>query len=76
MTTGTYSYSDLLQTFPPRPIATEEEYDTRVAQMNKLIDKDNLTLDEQDLLTLLRTLIAAYEDKQYPDELLELRGMA
>lgn len=47
-----------------------------IASINQLIDKGDLTPDEQDYLTLLGTLVAAYEDEHYPDETFELRGVA
>jgi HTH-type transcriptional regulator/antitoxin HigA len=75
MTIGTLSYPDLLQTYAPRPITTEVRYDAIVAQMNLMIDKGELSLDEQDFLTLLGTLVAAYEKDHYPDEAFELRGV-
>lgn len=49
-------------------ITTEEEYDAIVAQINTLLDKQAWTSSEQDLLTLLGTLVMAYEDVHYPDE--------
>lgn len=47
-----------------------------VDMMNRLIDKGELTSDEQEYLTLLGTLVMAYEDEHYPDEEFELRGVA
>jgi HTH-type transcriptional regulator/antitoxin HigA len=72
---GTHSYQELLQKFEPRPIANEEQYDAVVAQMNALIDKQELTAAEQDMLTLLGTLVMAYEDEHYPDENFMLYGL-
>jgi HTH-type transcriptional regulator/antitoxin HigA len=46
-----------------------------VSQMDVLLDKGDLTLQEQDLLTSLGTLIAAYEEEAYPDEMFDLRGV-
>ncbi len=54
----------------------EAAYDITVAQINQLLDKDHLTADEQDLLTLLGTLVMAYEDEYYPDTHFELHGVA
>lgn len=65
---GTHSYQSLLQKFELRPIINEEQYDTVVGQMNVLLDKGDLTPAEQDMLTLLGTLVMAYEDEHYPDE--------
>jgi len=76
MTNGMLDYDSLLQVFRPRPIANQAAYDATVAQINQLIDKGNLTVDEQDLLTLLGTLVMAYEDEYYPDAQFELRGVA
>jgi len=75
MMTGTLNYQELLQLFVPRPIVTEADYETTVAEMNTLIDKGELTPDEQDFLTLLGTLVSAYEDDHFPDEEFELRGV-
>ena len=75
MTLGTVSYPELLQKYQPRPIVAEVQYDQAVSQMNTLIDKGDLTVDEQDLLTLLGTLVAAYEAKYYPDEMFDYRGV-
>ena len=76
MTTGSLNYPELLQAYQPRPIVSEAEYEATVVQINSLIDKGDLTTDEQDLLTLLGTLVGAYEGVQYPDEAFELRGIA
>lgn len=75
MMNGTHSYQDLLQKFEPRPIANEEQYDAVVAQMNALIDQEELTAAEQDILTLLGTLVMAYEDEHYPDTNFMLYGL-
>ena len=75
MMNGTHSYQDLLQKFEPRPIANEEQYDAVVAQMNALSDKEALTAAEQDMLTLLGTLVMAYEDEHYPDTSFMLYGL-
>jgi HTH-type transcriptional regulator / antitoxin HigA len=74
MTSGSHSYPELLLHFLPRPIQTEAQYDTAVRQLNELIDQGNLSDEEQDVLTLLGTLIMAYEEDHYPDEMFELRG--
>lgn len=66
---------ELLPKFEPRPIATEEQYDAVVAQMNALIDKQALTSAEQEMLTLLGTLVMAYEEEHYPDTNFMLYGL-
>ncbi|MEZ4866531.1 MAG: hypothetical protein R3C14_34750 [Caldilineaceae bacterium] len=71
-----FSYQTLLTTFMPRPITDEEQYSRTVEQVNRLIDKGDLSVDERDYLTLLGTLVMAYESEQYPDEMFELHGIA
>ncbi len=75
MMNGTHSYQELLQKFAPRPITNEEQYDVVITQMNALIDKQMLTAAEQDILTLLGTLVMAYEDEHYPDTNFMLYGL-
>lgn len=75
ITKKTHSYQELLQKFEPRPIVNEEQYDAVVAQMNVLIDKQELTAAEQDMLTLLGTLVMAYENEHYPDTNFMLYGL-
>ena len=70
------SYQELINMFIPRPITCEEQYERTVDVMNRLIDKGELIPDEQEYLTLLGTLVMAYEDETYPDEEFELRGVA
>jgi HTH-type transcriptional regulator/antitoxin HigA len=72
---GTLNYQELLLAFVPRPIVTEAEYEATVAEMNALIDKGDLTPDEQEFLTLLGTLVMVYEDEHLPDKAFELRGI-
>lgn len=75
MTNGTHSYQTLLQMLEPRPITSEFQYNAVVTQMNELIDKGDLSPAEEDMLTLLGTLVMAYEDEHYPNEQFELRGV-
>ena len=70
------SNQELVQTFLPRPIASEADYDFTISRIHELVDKGALTHDEQDYLTLLGTLVMAYEDDSYPDRDFELRGVA
>ena len=75
MTTGTLDYPTLLQTYQPRPITTEVQYDLMVEQLNQLLDVPKPTPEEEDMLHLLGTLIADYEARKFPDEQFELRGI-
>lgn len=60
------SYMELLQAFPPRPIKTEEEMLAAQVVIDSLIDRGELTPDEQDYLNLLGTLVYEYEQTQEP----------
>lgn len=55
------AYIELLQTFPPRPIASEEELLATQNVIDSLIDRTELTPDEQDYLNVLGTLVYEYE---------------
>lgn len=68
------TYEQLIDIFPPRPISSDEQYWATAAQIDKLIDKGDLTPDEQDYLTALGMMAERYEDEREPD--MELRGIA
>jgi HTH-type transcriptional regulator/antitoxin HigA len=55
----------LLKTFPPRPIASEEEFVATQEVIDSLIDRAELTPDEQDYLNVLGTLVYEYEQLNY-----------
>ena len=56
------NYLELLKTFPPRPIANEDDFNKTQKIIDTLIDKSELTPDEQDYLSVLGSLIRDYED--------------
>ncbi len=58
-----HSYIELLTAFPPRPIQTEVEFSVTQQVIDSLIDRGELTLDEEDYLDVLGTLIYEYEEK-------------
>ncbi|MFB2934510.1 type II toxin-antitoxin system HigA family antitoxin [Aerosakkonemataceae cyanobacterium BLCC-F154] len=60
-TTNTNEYIELLKKFPPRPINSEEELLATQKVIDSLIDRSELTLDEQDYLNVLGTLVYEYE---------------
>lgn len=69
MTTGSHSqsaYIELLKLFPPRPINSEAEFLATQQVIDSLIDRGELTTDEQDYLNVLGTLVYEYEQKQQP----------
>ncbi|TAE59785.1 MAG: transcriptional regulator [Nostocales cyanobacterium] len=57
------AYIELLKSFPPRPITSEEEFLATQKVINFLIDKGELTPDEEDYLDVLGTLVYEYEEK-------------
>ncbi|MBW4489561.1 MAG: transcriptional regulator [Trichocoleus desertorum ATA4-8-CV12] len=61
---NTISYMELLQSFPPRPIKSEAEMLAAQTVIDSLIDRGELTPDEQDYLNLLGTLVYEYEQTQ------------
>jgi HTH-type transcriptional regulator/antitoxin HigA len=57
-------YLDLLNDFPPCPVTTEDEFEATQAVINKLLDKSDLTLEEETYLDVLGTLVSDYESQQ------------
>ena len=58
------TYTNLLVSFPPRPIKSEEDLEKIQNIVDRLLDKEKLTEDEEDYLYLLGMLIEEYEEKQ------------
>lgn len=59
-------YIELLKAFPPRPITSEDELMETQEVIDSLLDKDELSKEEQDYLNVLGTLVYEYEQKQDP----------
>ncbi len=60
------NYFELIKTFPPRPITSEEELNATQEIIDSLLDRANLTPDQQDYLHLLGLLVSEYEKQNYP----------
>ena len=67
MTTGlkppSNYYRKLIVNFPPRSIANEAEYQANQAQINKILERSNLTEDDRAYLNILGLTIYDYEEK-------------
>lgn len=59
-------YIQLLTSFPPRPITSEEELELTQTVIDKLLDKGKLSQDEKDYLNVLGALVYEYEQQQEP----------
>ncbi len=57
-------YIQLLQQFPPRTINNEEQLQATQAQIDRLLDKNELTSEESDYLNVLGVLVFEYEQTQ------------
>ena len=67
-------YIDLLKSFPPRPIISEEELNATQKVIDSLIYKGELTPDEQDYLNVLGILV--YEHQLlYQEPIPKLQGV-
>jgi HTH-type transcriptional regulator/antitoxin HigA len=66
-------YLELLKTFPPRPITSEEQLFATQQVVDNLLDRADLTPDERDYLDVLGALIYDYEQKY--DPMPEIRGV-
>lgn len=73
--TNNQAYRELLLDFLPRLIATEADYQATQQEIDRLLDKEVLTPDEQDYLDLLGTLVVDYETRTEDETIYELRGI-
>ncbi len=64
MSHQTTSYTELLTSFPPRPIKSEDDFEKTQAVIDTLLDKGSLTEAEEDYLNLLGMLVHEYEEQQ------------
>ncbi|HMN27601.1 MAG TPA: hypothetical protein PKE45_05545 [Caldilineaceae bacterium] len=69
------SYQELLLAFPPRTINTEADYAAVQHELDRLVDIGELTVDEQEYLDLLGTLVWAYEAGAEEKQNYALRGV-
>ncbi|WP_353932608.1 transcriptional regulator [Okeanomitos corallinicola TIOX110] len=60
------TYLELITSFPPRKITSEEELNRTQNIIDELLDQGNLTPDERDYLHLLGLVVSEYEDQNYP----------
>lgn len=56
-------YICLLQTFPPRPIKSEEDFFAVQSVIDDLIDSPEMTQEQQDYLNILGMLVHEYEEQ-------------
>jgi len=70
MTTGFKTpssyYMELLNEFPPRPIANDAELMATQARINLIIDRSKLSQDDRDYLKVLGMLVYDYEEYHQP----------
>ena len=59
-------YEQLLLEFAPRAIRSRTQYERVVRQVDRLMRKPKLTRAEDDLLELLASLVAQYEQTRFP----------
>jgi len=59
-------YERLLLEFSPRAIRSQTQYGRVLRQIDRLMRKPKLTRAEEDLLDLLASLVAQYEQSRFP----------
>jgi HTH-type transcriptional regulator/antitoxin HigA len=69
------TYKELLNEFVPRPIKSTADYLEIQDEVDRLLDKGDLSPDEQDYLDLLGALIMDYEERTEDEADYELRGV-
>lgn len=70
------SYQKLMHDFLPRPIETEADFEAMQQEIDRLLDKGDLSPDESDYLHLLGTLVADFEVRAEEPADYDLRGVA
>jgi HTH-type transcriptional regulator/antitoxin HigA len=67
------NYFELVHQLPLRPIQSDAQLDAAIAMINHLLDRPELTPDEDDYLEVLSQLVENYEDQHlvFP----EIRGV-
>jgi HTH-type transcriptional regulator / antitoxin HigA len=70
------AYRNLLLDFLPRPILDENDYRVTQREIDRLLDKQELSPSEHTYLDLLGTLIMEYESRSESVADYELRGVA
>jgi HTH-type transcriptional regulator/antitoxin HigA len=60
------AYEELLVEYTPRMIRSEAQYQRVLRQIDQLMRKRKLTRAEDDLLELLASLVAQYEQSRFP----------
>lgn len=69
LTINEKTYGDLLVNFKPRPIATIEEHQRALNEVEKLMAIANPSPEQDQILDLLIVLIEKYEEDYYPIDL-------
>ena len=59
-------YFELINSYPLRPIRSDEELDRGIALVDMLLDLEERTVDEADYLEVLSNLIERYESETHP----------
>jgi len=59
-------YLELVRQFPLRPLASDGDLGAAIAMIDSLIDRDKLSVPEQDYLDVLSDLVEAYEAEAVP----------
>ncbi len=56
-------YMELITTFPPRPIANDDELIATQNRINEILDSPSITSDDRDYLKVLGMLVYDYEEQ-------------
>ena len=59
-------YLELIRRFPLRPLRTDSDLDAAIAVIDTLVDRDRLSVPEQDYLYVLSDLVEDYEHVAVP----------
>lgn len=76
MNGSSHTYQELVLDYAPRPIRSEEEYMRARRRIDALLDKGELSQDEQDYLDMLGVVVENYEAVIEDEGEYELHGVA
>ena len=63
---GEDRYLELIRRFPLRPLRNAADLAAAIAVVDSLIDRDTLSVSEQDYLDILSRIVEEYEEKAVP----------
>ncbi|MBV8318931.1 MAG: helix-turn-helix domain-containing protein [Planctomycetaceae bacterium] len=68
-------YMVLIQEFPLRPLRSDAELERAIAMLDRLSDREELALEEEDYVDVLTDLVETYETEHDPEPVVSAADM-